>query len=92
MKKYKGERIESYFLNDRDQLLELENKALKKCPRLDFLNNIPLQPFKVVNKDNLNSYLYNPSGESVLEFILDQAWKRNSEITPTMENSKETCS
>ena len=60
-KKNKGQRIEDYFLQDREQLLELEKKALKKCPRLDFLNNILLQSFKVVSKDNLNNYLYNPS-------------------------------
>ena len=90
-KNNKGQRIEDYFLQDRKHLLELEEKALKKCPRLDFLNNILLQSFKVVNKDNLKGYLYNPSGESVLEFILDQGWKRDSEIRPTTENSTKMC-
>ena len=90
-KKNKGQRIEDYFLQDRKHLLELEKKALKKCPRLDFLNNILLQSFKVVNKDNLKDYLYNPSGESVLESILDQGWKRDSEIRPTTENSTKMC-
>ena len=90
-KRNKGQRIEDYFLQDREQLLELEKKALKKCPRLDFLNNILLQSFKVINKDNLNNYLYNPSRQSILEFILDQGWKKNLETTPTTESSKETC-
>ena len=90
-KRNKGQRIEDYFLQDREQLLELEKKALKKCPRLDFLNNILLQSFKVVNKDNLNNYLYNPSRQSILEFILDQGWKKNSETTATTESSNETC-
>ena len=53
------------------------------------MNGILLQPFKVVNKNNLNEYLYNPSGESVLEFILDAGWKRSSVDTPTRESSKE---
>ena len=88
-KKNRRQRIENYFLQDREHLLELEKKALKKWPRLDFLNGILLQPFKVVNKNNLNEYLYNPSGESVLEFILDAGWKRSSVDTPMMESSKE---
>ena len=58
-KKNKGQRIEDYFLKNRDELLELEKKALKRCPRLNFLNNILLQQFKVINKNNPETYLYN---------------------------------
>ena len=86
-KKNKGQRIEDCFLQCKDELLELEKKALKKCPRLNFLDNILLQSFKVVDKENLNDYLYNTSGQSVLDFILEQGWTN----TPTTESSKEMC-
>ena len=86
-KRNKGQKIEDYFLQCRNDLLELEKKALKKCPRLNFLDNILVQPFKVVDKRNLNEYLYNTSGQSVLDFILEQGWKD----TPTTESLKEMC-
>ena len=70
-KKNKGQRIEDYFLQNRDDLLELGKKALTKCPRLSFLDNILTQSFKVVDKENLDKYLYNTSGQSVLDFILE---------------------
>ena len=47
-KKGKGQRIEWCFLKEKEKLLELEKKTLKKCPRLNFLNNILLQRVKVV--------------------------------------------
>ena len=84
-KKNKGQRIADYFLQDRGELLELEKKALEKCPRLNLLNKILTQPFKVVDKENIDNYLYNTSGQSVLDFILEQGWKN----TPTTESSKE---
>ena len=87
LKRNKGQGIEDYFLQCRNNLLELEKKALKNCPRLNILDNILAQPFKVVDKGNLNDYLYNPSGQSVLDFILEQGWKD----TPTTESSKEMC-
>ena len=31
-----------------------------------------MQPFKVAHKDNTDNYLYNPSEQSVLDFILEQ--------------------
>ena len=90
-KKNRGQRIEDYFLNDRNKNLELEKKALKKCPRLNILNNILMQPFKVAHKDNIDNYLYNPSEQSVLDFILEQGWKKNSGNTPMTESSKKMC-
>ena len=90
-KKNRRQRIEDYFLHDKNELLEIEKKALKKCPRLNILGNILMQPFKVVHKDNTDTFLYNPSKQNVLDFILDQGWKKNSESTPTMESLKETC-
>ena len=58
-KKSKGQRIEWYFLKGKEKLLELGKKALKQCPRLDFLNNILLQVIKVVPKQlNLIKILY----------------------------------
>ena len=41
-KKKQGQRIEKYFLQEKEHLLELEKAALKKCPRLDILDNILL--------------------------------------------------
>ena len=88
-KKKQGQRIEKYFLQEKEHLLELEKAALKKCPRLDFLDNILLQPFKVVNNDNVNKYLYNDQEQNVLDFILNAGWKTNIHL---MENSKEISS
>ena len=76
-KKDKGQRIEQYFLQSRDELLDLEKKALKKCNRLNILNEILMQPFKVVNKNNVNTYLYNPNEQSVLDFVLGQGWMKD---------------
>ena len=75
-KKNQGQRIEKYFLRKKEHLLKLEHEALKKCPRLDFLDNILLQPFKVVNNDNINKYLYNEQEQSVLDYILNAGWKK----------------
>ena len=88
-KKKQGRRIEKYFLQEKEHLLELEKAALKKCPRLDILDNILLQSFKVVNNDNINKYLYDDQEQSVLDFILNVGWKANIHL---MENSKETSS
>ena len=46
---------------------------------------------KVAHKDSIDTYLYNPSEQSVLDFILEQGWKKNLDNTPTMESSKEMC-
>ena len=70
--------------------MELEKEALKKCPRLDFLNNILLKPFKVVNNINPDKYLYNEKEQTVLDFILNAGWKNKN--TPSMDNLKETSS
>ena len=88
-KKDKGQRIENYFLKEKEHMLELEKKALKKCPRLDFLNNILLQSFKVVNNNNLDEYLYNKKEQTILGFILNAGWKKTTSIT---ESSKEISS
>ena len=74
-------------MQEKEHLLKLEKTALKKCPRLDILDNILLQAFKVVNNDNINKHLYNEHEQSVLNFILNAGWKTNSHL---MENSKET--
>ena len=87
-KKNKGQRIENYFLTEKEHLVKLEKKALIKWSRRDFSNNILVQSFKVVNNNNFNRYLYNPTGETVLNFILNARWKKNSENIPTMESSK----
>ena len=42
-KKSKGQRIEKYFFQEKENLLDLQKAALKKCPRLDFLDNCLLK-------------------------------------------------
>ena len=84
-KKSQGQRIEKHFLKEKEHLLKLEQAALKKCPRLDYLDNILLQTFKVVNHNNINRYLYKDHEQSVLDFILNEGWKTNIR---SMENSK----
>ena len=88
-KKNQGQRIKKYFFKEKQHLLKLEQVALKKCPRLDYLDNILLQSFKVVNHNNINRYLYNDHEESVLDFILKAGWKAN---IYSMENSKKISS
>ena len=48
-KKKKGQSIENSVWTEKEKLLEFEKKALKTCPRLDFLNNIFLQVPKIVS-------------------------------------------
>lgn len=50
-KKNKGYRIEKYFWNEKQNLLELESKALKATPRLYYLDNILKQIPKIVRLD-----------------------------------------
>ena len=90
LKKNKGQRIEQYFLRSKNELLDLEKNALKKCSRLDILNEILMQPFTVVHKNNIETYLYNPNNQSVLDFVLEQGWKKDLESTPTTETLMET--
>ena len=54
IRKKKGQRIEKYFWNEKKNLLELENAALKKSERLNFLNGILIQVRKIVNLNCIN--------------------------------------
>ena len=94
-KKNKGQRIEKCFWTEKQKLLEFENKALKNCPRLDFLNNILLQVPKIVNIDctkfdRNTTFLYKEQRQqTILDYILSAGWKENrTETTHTTENSK----
>ena len=91
-KKKKGQKIENYFLEKRQKLLDLEQKALTKCPRLEILNCILLQSFKVVPKNDPTTYLYNRSDQNVVDFILEQGWltKDSTATTPMMDDSMVT--
>lgn len=89
-KQNQGQRIEQYFLQSRNELLDLEEKPLKKCSRLNVLDEIFMQPFKVVHKDNIETYLYNPNEQSVLDFVLEQGWTKYLENTHTTEPLMET--
>ena len=97
-KKSKGQRIEWCFLKGKEKLLELEKKALKQCPRLDFLNNNLLQVIKVVSLktikfDKDTVFQNNKNNKNVIDFVLDSGWKSNIEkITPTMESLRVTSS
>ena len=70
-------------------MLKLEQAALKKCPTLDYLDNILVESFKVVNHNNINRYLYNDHEQNFLDFILNAGWKTNIRLT---ENLKELSS
>ena len=89
-KKKKGQKVESYFMKKREKLLELERCALKKCSRLKILDGILSQSFKVIHKNDPHTYLYNPTNQSVLDFVLDQGWMKDSAATPTTDNLMET--
>ena len=71
-KKKKGQKIENYFLQKRQKLLNLEREAQTKCSRLEVLDRILLQSFKVVHKNDPTTYLYNPSNQNVVDFILER--------------------
>ena len=95
-KKNKGQRVEKYFWKEKEKLLKFENAALKKCERLNFLNNILLQVPKIVSLtvtkfDRNTKFLYNRN-LSVLDFILSAGWKTNNttESIPTKESLKGT--
>ena len=49
-----------------------------------------MQPFKVVHKDNIETYLYNPNDQSVLDFVLEQGWTKDLKDTPPTEPLMET--
>ena len=89
-KKMKGQKVESYFMKKREKLLELERCALKKCSRLKILDGILSQSFKVIHKNDPHTYLYNPTNQSVLDFVLDQGRTKDSAATPTTDNLMET--
>ena len=92
-KKKKGQKIKSYFLQIRQKLLDLEWEALTKCSRLEILDRILLQSFKVVHKNDPTTYLYNPSNQNVVNSILEQGWPTKDStttITPTMDSLRET--
>ena len=80
-KRNKGQRIEKYFWTEKEKLLELEKKALKACPRLDFLNDILLQVPKIVcvdctKFDKNAKFLYKERRQiHILDFILSAGWR-----------------
>ena len=89
-KRNKGQRIEWYFLKEKEKLLELEKKTLQKCPGLNFLNNILLQVVKVVplktiqfEKDTLFEDCENK--KNVIDFVLDAEWMNTKKIIPSMK-------
>ena len=73
-------------MKKRDKLLELERQALKKCSRLKILDDILLQPLKVLNKNNPNTYLYNLTNQSIIDFVLEKRWMKDLAATCTMDN------
>ena len=94
-KRNKGQRIEWYFLKEKEKLLELGKKTLEKCPRLNFLNNILLQVIKVVplkttkfEKDTLFEDCENK--KNVIDFILDAEWMNTKKIIPSTQSLKVT--
>ena len=86
-KKEKGQKIEKYFWTEKEKLPELEKASLKKCPRIDFLNNILDEVPKIVDIncikfDRNTEYLYKKERDTnILDFILKQRWKKNIPMT-----------
>ena len=78
------------FYEKKRKLLELDRCALKKCSRLKILDGILSQSFKVIHKKDPHMYLYNPTNQSILDFVLDQEWMKDSAATPTTDNLMET--
>ena len=85
-KKEKGQKIEKYFWTEKEKLPELEKVSLKKCPRIDFLNNILDEVPKIVDIncikfDRNTEYLYKKERDTnILDFILKQRWKKNTSM------------
>ena len=77
-------------MKKRDKLLKLERRALKHCPRLQILDEILSQSFKVLNKTDPYTYLCNPTNQSVLDFVLDQRWTKGLATTRMTDNLMET--
>ena len=63
-----------------------EEQKVKKCPRIDVLNNILDQVPKIVNTDCVKfdrntEYFYRKERDSsILDFILKQRWKKNTSM------------
>ena len=96
-KKDKGQKIEWYFLEEKEKLLELEKKTLKECPRLNFLNNILLQVVKVVPLETIKFekdtfFEDSENNKNVIDFVLDAEWVSTEKIIPSMESLKVTSS
>ena len=96
-KRNKGQRIEWYFLKEKEKLLGLEKKTFEKCPRSNFLNNILLQVVKVVllktiqfDKNTLFEDCENK--KNVIDFVLDAEWMNTEKIIHSMESLKVTSS
>ena len=91
----KGQRIEKYFWNEKENLLELENAALKKSERLNLLYGILIQVPNIVDLNCINfnrstKFLYREEqNKTVLDFILSEGW-RTTANTATMESLMET--
>lgn len=75
----------------KNKLFHMEKNALKKCERLNFLDNFFTQPYKAVNVRDPSTYLYNEQNQTAIDFILKQGWtQRDSAVTATTDNSMET--
>ena len=90
-KRNKGQRIEWYFLKEKEKLLELEKKTLEKCPRLNFLNNILLQvikvlPLKTIKFEKGTLFEDCENKKNVIDFILDAKWTNTEKIIPSMQS------
>ena len=100
-KKNKGQRIEKYFWQEKENLLSTEKKALLVTSRLNFLNSILLQWPKIVSVDctkfDWNTLFLNKEQrqKSVSDFILCAGWKEKLTLagnTSTTESLRGTSS
>ena len=78
-KKEKGQKIEDYFWEEKENLLKMEKRALKNTSRLDILNQILNQEPKIVNlnaKDNFSVLYPTKILKNIQNFVLSAEWMK----------------
>ena len=80
-KKEKGQKIEDYFWEEKENLLKMEKRALKNTSRLDILNQILNQEPKIVNlnaKDNFSALYPTKIKENIQNIVLSAEWMKQN--------------
>ena len=79
-KRQKGQKIEKYFWEEKDNLLRRwKKKALKNTQRLDIYHQILMQQHKIVNikqKDDFEVLCQTSIKKSIKDIILSREWMK----------------